>query len=93
MEFIWDQHKAKTNIKKHNVSFEEAKSVFYDPLAKIATDPDHSISEERMILIGYSYKDRLLIVIHLHLESTNTIRIISARAATKKEQKDFEEIL
>lgn len=92
MEFTWDPKKAKNNIGKHKVSFEEAVTVFYDPLAKTATDPDHSPQEDRMILIDHSHRSNLLFVVHIYLESTETIRIISARRATRKEQKDFEEL-
>jgi uncharacterized protein len=81
MDFTWDPKKSELNLKKHKVSFEEAVTVFYDPLAKTAHDPDHSNDEERFIIIGHSHK-----------ENTETIRIISARKATKKEKKDFEEL-
>jgi len=92
MKFTWDPNKAKDNLKKHKVGFEEAVSVFHDPLAKIADDPDHSKNEERFLLIGHSSKENLLIVIHVYKEEKETIRIISARKATKKEKRDFEEI-
>jgi uncharacterized DUF497 family protein len=92
MKFIWDPKKASENIKKHKVSFDEAVTVFYDPLAKITDDPDHSNDEERFLMIGHSSKQHLLMVIHVYREENETIRIISARKATKKEKKDFEEI-
>ena len=92
MNFVWDPKKSELNLKKHRVSFEEAITVFYDPLAQTAHDPDHSDNEERFIIIGHSHKENLLFVVHLYKESTETIRIISARKATKKEKKDFEEI-
>lgn len=92
MKFLWDNKKAIANIKKHKISFEEAITVFYDPLAKIADDPDHSDNEERYILIGQSQKLNLLIVVHVYKEDDDTIRIISARIATKREKKDFEEL-
>ena len=92
MEFNWDSKKAKANIEKHGVSFEEAASVFYDPLAKSAQDPDHSEDESRFILIGHSQKNNLLFVVHVYKENPDTIRIISARKATKKEKRDFEDI-
>jgi uncharacterized DUF497 family protein len=92
MNFVWDPEKDKRNLKKHKVSFEEAVTVFYDPLAQTSHDPDHSDDEERFIIIGHSHKDNLLFIIHIYKEGTETIRIISARKATKREQKDFEEL-
>ncbi len=92
MKFDWDPKKAEFNLKKHKVSFEEASSVFFDDLAKITFDPDHSDDEHRQILIGHSRNRRLLFVIHVSIEEENTIRIISARKATKRERKDFENL-
>ncbi|MBL7669686.1 MAG: BrnT family toxin [Bdellovibrionaceae bacterium] len=92
MKFDWDLKKAEFNLKKHKVSFEEATTVFFDDLAKITFDPDHSDDEHRQILIGHSYNRRLLFVIHVSIEEKNTIRIISARKATKRERKDFENL-
>ena len=92
MKFAWDPKKAATNLQKHKVSFEEAVTVFYDQLAKLAPDPDHSSDEDHFILIGYSEKDRLLFVVHVYREDAELIRIISARKATPKERKDFEEV-
>lgn len=92
MKFAWDPKKASDNIKKHKVSFDEAVTVFYDPLAKIADDPDHSSSEDRFLMIGHSHNANLLIVVHVYKEEKDTIRIISARKATKKEKKDFQEL-
>lgn len=88
MQFEWDGEKAKKNLKKHKVSFEEAMTVFYDPLSATFDDPDHSIDEERFITIGYSSRDRLLVV--SHTEKGKTIRIISARTATAHERKRHE---
>ena len=93
MEFIWDSEKAKSNLKKHKISFEEAITVFYDPLARITDDPDHSIEEERLIIIGYSQKSNLLFVVHVYKESEQIIRIISARKASLQERLDFENIV
>ncbi|MFZ4085873.1 MAG: BrnT family toxin [Vampirovibrionia bacterium] len=93
MEFIWDSEKAKSNLKKHKVSFDEAITVFYDPLARITDDPDHSIEEERLIIIGYSQKSNLLFVVHVYKESEQIIRIISARKASLRERLDFENIV
>ena len=92
MKFEWDPRKAELNLKKHKVSFEEAMTVFFDVLAKITFDPDHSNDEHRQILIGQSHSRRLLFVIHLVIEEKNTIRIISARKATKNERNYFENI-
>lgn len=92
MDFSWDPKKAKANFKKHGVSFEEAATVFYDPMAKAGPDPDHSDQEDRFILIGHSQKNNLLFVVHVYKETSETIRIISARKATKKEKRDFEEL-
>jgi uncharacterized DUF497 family protein len=92
MKFTWDPKKALANLKKHKISFEEAVSVFYDPLAKITPDPDHSQAEDRLILIGHSAKHRLIFVVHVFKEPENTIRIISARLATKRERLDFENL-
>lgn len=92
MEFTWNPKKAKDNLKKHKVSFEEAVSVFYDSMAKLSDDPDHSDIENRFILIGMSQKSHLLFVVHAYIEDSDTIRIISARKATKKEKKDFQEL-
>ncbi len=88
--FEWDKKKAKINFKKHNIDFEEAKTVFYNPLSKIFDDEIHSIKERREIIIGHSSKNRLLIVIFNEREQ-NSIRIISARIANTKERIDYEE--
>ena len=87
MKFIWDEDKNQENIKKHNVSFEEAETVFYDPEGKIIHDPDHSENEDRFIFFGLSRALRLLVVCHCYRENEEIIRIISARKATKNESK------
>jgi uncharacterized protein len=92
MDFVWDPKKEKLNIQKHGISFSEAATVFYDPLAKIASDPDHSQDEDRYILIGQSNRSRLLFVVHAYRSGSDKIRIVSARKATKKEIADFQEI-
>lgn len=92
MHFIWDPQKADANFHKHGVTFEEALTVFFDPMAKIANDPDHSDQEDRFILIGHSQKNRLLFVVHVYREHSEEIRIISARKATRKESKEFGEL-
>ena len=86
--FEWDPQKAKSNLKKHGVSFEEASTAFQDTLSLTIDDPLHSIDEVRVVLIGMSNKNRLLVVVHA--ERGDNIRIISARKATKKERKNYE---
>lgn len=88
MKFEWDRAKAEHNHKKHRVSFDEAVTVFYDPLTATFDDPDHSIGERRFITIGYSSHDRLLVVVHA--ERGSTIRIISPRTANARECKNHE---
>jgi hypothetical protein len=85
----WDEAKAATNIKNHGVSFEEARTVFDNPLAVIFDDDAHSDSELREIIIGHSLSNRLLLVVFT--ERPDTIRIISARTATAKERRDYEQ--
>ncbi|MFL6193391.1 MAG: BrnT family toxin [Thermoanaerobaculia bacterium] len=89
MRFEWDEAKATSNSRKHGVSFEEAKTVFDDPLAAIFDDEQHSVEEQREIIIGHSGQSRLLLV--CFTERRRTIRIFSARPATRHEQKDYEE--
>jgi uncharacterized DUF497 family protein len=89
MQFEWDQLKAATNLKKHGVSFEEAKTVFDNPLAVIFDDEAHSIDESREIIIGHSQRNRLLLVVFT--ERSSSIRIISTRLATRKEREDYEQ--
>ena len=85
MRFEWDENKNKSNIKKHGVSFEDAKGVFYDVHARLFSDPDSSINEYRFLLLGISVSLKLLIVCHCYTEKDEIVRIISARKATKKE--------
>jgi uncharacterized DUF497 family protein len=89
LRFEWDARKALTNQVKHGVSFDEAMSVFTDPLARIFDDPDHSVAESREIIIGLSQKQRLLVV--CFTERSDTVRIFSARKATKLKRQDYEE--
>ena len=84
MQFEWDRAKAAEYENKHGVSFDEAVTVFYDPLAATFDDPDHSADEQRLITIGYSSRERLLVVSHVEWEEN--IRIISARLATPLER-------
>lgn len=87
--FDWDPKKAVSNLAKHGVSFEEALTVFLDPLARIFDDEDHSFQEQREIIIGHSAKQRLLLVCFTARGAS--IHIYSARQATKRELKDYEE--
>ncbi len=87
--FVWDENKNIKNKRKHKVSFEEAKSVFYDDNARLIADPDHSQNEDRFILLGLSYSLRLLVVVHAYSENDEIIRIISARKATNNETKNY----
>jgi uncharacterized DUF497 family protein len=89
MEFEWDRQKAKYNLRKHRVSFEEASTVFDDVLAAFYQDPDHSPYEKRFLTIGMSVRRRLLFV--AFADRNERIRIISARVPTKQEQKLYEE--
>ena len=89
MEFGWDQNKADANLSKHGVSFDEAITVFDDPLYLDFFDPDHSHYEYRYIIIGQSSDNRLLLV--SYTEHGESVRIISAREATRRERKDYEE--
>ena len=88
LEFQWDNRKAEDNLRKHNISFQEAITVFADFLSLTISDPFHSQSEERLITIGHSEKQRLLVVVHT--ERGDVIRIISARKATSYERKTYE---
>ncbi|MGA3084135.1 MAG: BrnT family toxin [Thermodesulfobacteriota bacterium] len=89
MNIEWDPKKAKSNLRKHGVSFEEAATVLSDPMAATGADPDHSITENRYISFGVSERGRLLVV--SHTEEKETIRIISARKASKGERELYEE--
>lgn len=87
IEFEWNPAKAILNVKKHGVSFEEAKSVFYDEFAVQFYDYENSETEDRFLMLGLSSESRLLLICHCEKESGNLIRIISARKATKNERK------
>lgn len=89
MKFEWDQAKAASNLKKHGVSFEEAKTVFDNPLAVIFDDEAHSVGEQREIIIGHSRQNRLLLI--AFTERSGNVRIISARLATRNEREDYEQ--
>ena len=89
MEFEWDPEKAARNLARHGVSFHEVSSVFGDPLAITFSDPDHSEEEDRFLTFGHSSEGHLLVV--SHTDRGETTRIISARRATRKERKLYEE--
>ncbi|MEA3341277.1 MAG: BrnT family toxin [Chloroflexota bacterium] len=89
LTFEWDTEKAKENIRKHQVSFEEAKTVFGDPFLLTFPDPKHSVDEQRYLSIGACSKGRILVVVHT--ERDVSIRVISCRKATRKERKVYEE--
>ena len=89
-EFEWDQSKDSENRRKHGVTFEEAKTVFLDDFARLIADPDHSIGEERFLLLGMGARRRTLVVCHLDL-GRDVIRIISARRANRRERKQYED--
>jgi uncharacterized protein len=89
MKFEWDPTKARANLRKHQVAFEEAATALRDPMAATGSDPDHSAGEDRYITFGVSERGRLLVV--AHTEEGETIRIISARIANKGERRIYEE--
>lgn len=89
IRFVWDKGKSELNKRKHGVSFEEAQSVFYDENAIEFYDPEHAEDEDRFIMLGMSFKLRILVVCHCLRDQGATIRIISARKATRKEAKGY----
>ncbi|WP_353135986.1 BrnT family toxin [Limnohabitans sp.] len=89
LKFEWDESKAGANLKKHGVSFDEARTVFFDERAKLIGDPEHSEDEDRFILLGLSSSLRVMVVCHCHRSSGNIIRLISARKATASESKFY----
>lgn len=89
LQFTWDPRKAAANLRKHGVSFPEAASAFADPLSITISDPDHSLDEEHFLLIGQSLRRHLVVV--AHVERGDTIRIISARIASRRERQTYEE--
>jgi len=89
LRFQWDAGKEKANIRKHGVSFEEARTVFYDEHAIQFFDPDHSEDEDRFILLGMSFKLRTLVVCHCFRESETVVRFLSARKADRDEEKEY----
>ncbi len=89
LDFEWDREKAEANVSKHGISFEEALSAFADLLSVTISDPDHSQAEQRYLLLGLSHQGRLLVV--SHTERSEAIRIISARRASRREKRMYEE--
>lgn len=87
VNFVWDADKASQNLRKHKVAFDEAVTVFRDPLSITVPDPDHSVEEERYIDIGMSDKGQILVVVYAEV---NLIRIISSRKATRSERRQYE---
>jgi len=90
INFEWDDRKAKSNLRKHGVSFEEAATAFGDPLSITVADPDHSEQEDRFVLVGSTFRDRLVVVVHT--ERGDKIRIIGARPATRSERRTYEQV-
>jgi uncharacterized DUF497 family protein len=90
LEFVWDPRKARENVRKHGVEFEEAQTVFLDDYALLLGDPDHSDDEDRFVLLGVSSRLRLLVACHCYREENDVIRLISARKADQEEQKTYE---
>ena len=89
IQFEWDEKKNRANKRKHNVSFEEAQTVFLDENAIRFFDPDHSKDEDRFLMLGMSFTLRVLVVCHCYRQDDSVIRIISARKADKREQSDY----
>ncbi len=92
IKFEWDNNKARTNIEKHGITFNEASTVFLDENAVLFDDPEHSTEEERFMLLGMSSQAKMLIVCHCYRSADDIIRIISARKATKAETQQYIEI-
>ena len=87
--FDWDENKNRINLEKHGITFEEASTVFFDDRAILFDDPEHSIDEDRFLLLGMSETAKVCIVCHCYRESDTVIRIISARQATRKEEQKY----
>ena len=87
--FDWDENKNRINLEKHGITFQEASTVFYDDRAILFDDPEHSVDEERFLLLGMSETAKVCIVCHCYRESDTVIRIISARQATRKEEQRY----
>ena len=87
--FDWDSRKARSNLVKHGISFDEAKTVFFDENARLIPDPDHSEEEERFVMLGYSFQTRCLIVNHCYRENDRVVTLISARRAASHEEQHY----
>ena len=87
--FDWDENKNRINLDKHGITFEEASTVFFDDRALLFDDPEHSLDEDRVLLLGMSENAKVCIVCHCYRESDTVIRIISARQATRKEEQRY----
>ena len=92
IRFTWDMRKSQVNLRKHGVSFEEARTAFYDPNARLIADPVHSDQEGRFLLLGFSRNLRLLVVCHCYRQRDEIIRIISARKATRREAEQYHNV-
>ena len=93
LTFSWDDRKERENQRKHGISFDEAVTVFADEKARLQHDPDHSSSEDRFILLGFSARLRMLVVVHAYQQDENEIRLISARKATRNERRQYGQLL
>ena len=91
IRFEWDPRKERRNLQRHGIVFDEASTVFADTLSITIPDPDHSDEEDRWVIMGVSYRQRLLVVVHTEKEYEETIRIISARPADGSERREYEE--
>jgi uncharacterized protein len=89
LQFEWDPDKAESNLKRHGVSFEEAATAFGDPLSLTVADPDHSDDEERAVFLGLTFRGRLVVV--SHTDRGESVRLISARLATPRERRSYEQ--
>lgn len=92
LRFVWDHAKSLANQRKHGVTFEEARTAFYDERATVFYDPDHSEDEDRFILLGMSLQARVLVVCHCYREADLVVRIISARRANRREEEAYRRI-
>jgi uncharacterized protein len=89
IRFAWDPEKASANLRKHGVTFDEAQTIFFDDHARLIDDPEHSGFEDRFVMLGLSAKLRMLVVCHCYRDENSTIRLISARKASKTEAKEY----
>jgi uncharacterized protein len=89
IRFVWDNRKDRANQSKHGISFDEAQTVFFDENARLASDTDHSVEEDRFLILGMSRKLRILLVSHCYRKNLDIIRIISVRKATKHESAQY----